>query len=37
MSYALGTTDRPTKLCLKEHVKTFTIVKSLPHNAPNGV
>ena len=37
MSYALGTTNHPTKFCLKEHVKTFTIVNSLPHNAPNGL
>lgn len=37
MGYALGTKDRPIKVCLGEHVKTFTVVKSLPHNAPNGV
>ena len=37
MSYALGIINRPKKLCLREHVKTFTNVNSLPQNAPNGV
>ena len=37
VSYALGTRDRPKHFCLREHVKTFTIVNCLPQNAPNGV
>jgi hypothetical protein len=29
-NYALGTKDQKTKFCLREHVKIFTIVDSLP-------
>ena len=36
MSYALGTRDCPTKFCFREHVKTFMVVNSLQHDAPNG-